>query len=142
MPIPAAPPLTGTATKATGQQVDGIGCNTAEQTLFHIHAHLTIFVNGAARQVPAGIGIPGAQGQRTPAGTFIDSGTRFYWLHTHAADGIIHIESPVQRYLHAGRVVQRMGPAARPGPGRAGHREGDRALQRARLPGQPGGASR
>jgi hypothetical protein len=24
-----------TATKATGQQVDGIGCNTSEQTLFH-----------------------------------------------------------------------------------------------------------
>ena len=97
VPIPAAPPLTGTATKATGQQVDGIGCDTSEQTLFHIHAHLTIFVNGAVRQVPAGIGIPGAQGQRTPNGTFIGSGTCFYWLHTHAADGIVHIESPVQR---------------------------------------------
>ncbi len=28
---------------------------------------------------------------------FIASGTCFYWLHTHAADGIIHIESPVHR---------------------------------------------
>ncbi len=118
MPIPAAPPLTGTATKATGQQVDGIGCNTAEQTLFHIHAHLTIFVNGAARQVPAGIGIPGAQGQRTPAGTFIDSGTRFYWLHTHAADGIIHIESPVQRSYTLGELFNEWGQPL--GPDRAG----------------------
>ena len=25
------------------------------------------------------------------------AGSCFYWLHTHAADGIIHIESPVQR---------------------------------------------
>ena len=83
--------------------MDGIGCDTAEQTLFHIHAHLTVFVNGSARQVPAGIGIPGAQGQNTPTGTFIGSGTCFYWLHTHAADGIIHIESPVQRTYTLGQ---------------------------------------
>src|SRR5690242_5587380 len=61
VPIPNAAPLTGTATKATGQRVDGIGCQTSEQTIFHIHAHLTIFVNGSPRQVPAGIGIPGAK---------------------------------------------------------------------------------
>lgn len=109
VPIPAAPPLTGTATKATGQQVDGIGCDTSEQTLFHIHAHLTIFVNGSARQVPAGIGIPGAQGQSTPTGTFIDSGTCFYWLHTHAADGVIHIESPVQRTYTLGELFNEWG---------------------------------
>ncbi|MGH3126010.1 MAG: hypothetical protein ACRDND_33960, partial [Streptosporangiaceae bacterium] len=109
VPIPAALPLTGTATKATGQQVDGIGCDTSEQTLFHIHAHLTLFVNGSARQVPAAIGIPGAQGQNTPTGTFIDSGTCFYWLHTHAADGIIHIESPVQRTYTLGEFFNEWG---------------------------------
>ena len=97
MPVPAGPALAGTATAATGQPVDGISCQTGEQTLFHIHAHLTIFVNGSARQVPAAIGIPGAQAQATAQGPFIASGTCFYWLHTHAADGIIHIESPVQR---------------------------------------------
>jgi hypothetical protein len=109
VPIPAAPALTGTVTKATGQQVDGIGCDTAEQTLFHIHAHLTVFVNGSARQVPAGIGIPGAQGQNTPTGTFIGSGSCFYWLHTHAADGIIHIESPVQRTYTLGQFFNEWG---------------------------------
>jgi hypothetical protein len=109
VPIPAAAPLTGTATKATGQKVDGIGCDTSEQTLFHIHAHLTIFVNGAARQVPAGIGIPGAQGQNTSTGTFIGSGTCFYWLHTHAADGVIHIESPVQRTYTLGEFFNEWG---------------------------------
>ena len=46
VPIPAAPPLAGTATAATGQPVDGISCQTSEQTVFHIHAHLTVFVNG------------------------------------------------------------------------------------------------
>ena len=109
VPIPAAAPLTGTATKATGQKVDGIGCDTSEQVLFHIHAHLTLFVNGAPRQVPAGIGIPGAQAQSTPQGPFISNGTCFYWLHTHAADGIIHTESPVQRTYTLGDFFDEWG---------------------------------
>ena len=114
VPIPAAAPLAGTATAATGQPVDGISCQTTEQTLFHIHAHLTIFVNGAARQVPAGIGIPGAQATQTAQGPFIETGTCFYWLHTHAADGIIHIESPIQRTFTLGNFFdiwgQPLGP--------------------------------
>ena len=97
VPVPSAPALASTATKATGKTVDGIGCDTTEQLVYHIHAHLTVFVNGAARQIPAAIGIPGAQAENTPTGPFIASGTCFYWLHTHAADGIIHIESPVHR---------------------------------------------
>jgi hypothetical protein len=97
VPIPAAPALAATSPATAGQAIDGIGCDTSEQTLFHIHTHLTIFVNGQQRQVPAGIGIPGAVATQTPQGPFIDSGTCFYWLHTHAADGIIHIESPVKR---------------------------------------------
>ena len=97
VPIPAAAPLASTATAAAGQPVNGISCQTSEQTLFHIHAHLTIFVNGSPRQVPAGIGIPGAQAQNTADGPFVGTGTCFYWLHTHAADGVIHIESPVRR---------------------------------------------
>jgi len=104
VPAPAGPALAGTATGATGKPVDGISCNTSEQLVFHIHAHLTVFVNGAARQVPAGIGIPGAQAQNTPAGPFIATGTCFYWLHTHAADGIIHIESPVHRTFTLGNL--------------------------------------
>jgi hypothetical protein len=97
VPVPPAPALASTATVASGKTVDGISCNSSEQLVYHIHAHLTVFVNGAARQVPAAIGIPGAQAENTPTGPFIASGSCFYWLHTHAADGIIHIESPVHR---------------------------------------------
>ena len=104
VPVPSAPALASTATVANGKTVDGISCDTSEQLVFHIHAHLTVFVNGAARQVPAGIGIPGAQGQNTPTGPYISSGTCFYWLHTHAADGIIHIESPVHRTFTLGNL--------------------------------------
>ena len=115
VPVPAAAPLAGTATAATGQSIDQIGCQTTEQTLFHIHAHLAIFVNGKARQVPAAIGVPGAQAEQTAHGPFIAAGTCFYWLHTHAADGIIHIESPVQRTYTLGDFFdewgQPLGPA-------------------------------
>ena len=115
VPIPNGPALASTATKATGQPVDGIRCDTSEQVLFHIHAHLTVFVNGSPRQVPAGIGIPGAQAQNTPQGTFISNGTCFYWLHTHAADGIIHTESPVRRTFTLGNFFniwgQPLGPS-------------------------------
>jgi hypothetical protein len=109
VPIPAGSPLATTATKSTGGKVDGISCQTNEQTLFHIHAHLTVFVNGSARQIPAGIGIPGARAQHTPQGPFIASGDCFYWLHTHAADGIIHIESPIHRIYTLGDFFDEWG---------------------------------
>jgi hypothetical protein len=102
VPIPYAPSLAGTSGQITGQAIDGIRCNTMEQTLFHIHTHLTIFVKGWPYQVPYGIGIPAAVAAQTPNGKFVQSGKCFYWLHTHAADGIIHIESPVQRNFTLG----------------------------------------
>jgi hypothetical protein len=109
VPVPSGAALASTATAVTGQPKDGISCQTSEQTLFHIHAHLTVFVNGSARQVPAAVGIPGAVSQSTPAGSFVDQGTCFYWLHTHAADGIIHIESPVHRSYTLGNFFDEWG---------------------------------
>jgi hypothetical protein len=123
IPIPSGAALAGTSTAATGQTVDGISCQTAEQTVFHIHAHLTVFVNGSARQIPAAIGIPGAQATQTAQGPFIESGNCFYWLHTHAPDGIIHIESPVQRTYTLGNFFDEWGQSLGPdqvGPAR-GH---------------------
>jgi hypothetical protein len=62
---------------------------------FHIHAHLTIFVHGKAKQIPFGIGIgQPLRGQNTTVGPFVEQGTCFMWLHTHTSDGIIHIEAP------------------------------------------------
>ena len=52
VPIPSAPVLAGTSASTAGQAIDGISCQTSEQTVFHIHTHLTIFVNGQQRQVP------------------------------------------------------------------------------------------
>jgi hypothetical protein len=122
VPIPSAPVLAPTSAATTGQNIDGISCQTSEQTVFHIHTHLTIFVNGQQRQVPAAIGIPGAVAQQTSAGPFVDSGTCFYWLHTHAADGIIHIESPVERTYTLGDFFDEWGQPL--GPDQVGPAKG------------------
>ena len=102
VPVPAVAALADRTSSASGAPVDGIQCLGAEQTLFHIHAHLTLFLGGAARQIPGGIGITHPGVQNTAVGPFVSGGSCFYWLHTHAADGIIHIESPVERTFTLG----------------------------------------
>jgi hypothetical protein len=94
IPIPKGTKLATLSTAATGQPVDGIQCNAGEQTVTHVHTHLTIFVNGEARVIPYGVGVPGYQAVQTPQGPFVETGSCFYWLHTHAEDGILHVESP------------------------------------------------
>jgi hypothetical protein len=92
--IPSGPKLATLTNAAAGQTVDSLRCQAGEQTHVHVHTHLTIFVNGQARVIPYGIGIPGSQAVQTSRGPFVETGSCFYWLHTHANDGIIHVESP------------------------------------------------
>ena len=92
--IPSGPKLATLLNAATGETVDGVQCQTNEQTVTHVHTHLTIFVNGKARVIPYGIGIPGFQAEQTAQGPYVSTGDCFYWLHAHANDGIIHVESP------------------------------------------------
>ena len=98
-----APQLASVDTAATGATVAGIQCGSHEETLFHIHAHVAIMVDGSLRSIPQGIGIaPPRQEEQTSSGPDVVSGSCFYWLHTHTADGIIHIESPLQRTFTLG----------------------------------------
>ena len=60
--------------------IDGIECNTNEFATLHTHTHLDFYVNANHLTVPERIGI-------------LDNKC-LYWLHTHDASGIIHIESP------------------------------------------------
>jgi hypothetical protein len=101
--------------------VDGIQC-LANEVAFHIHAHVTVFDHGVARSIPYGVGIEGPQTMSTPQGIFVDGGTCFYWLHTHAADGIVHIESPVVRTFTLGNFFDVWGQEL--GPGRVGPASG------------------
>ncbi len=73
----------------TGETIDGIHCDQAEGSVFHIHQHLTILAHGKPVEVAGDIGRPVLGGC-------------FYWLHTHDTDGIIHVESPVFRSFTLG----------------------------------------
>lgn len=72
--------------------VDTIACDQLEQTAFHIHAHLSIYIDGKPMPAPANTGIAPYR-------------SCFYWLHTHATDGIIHIEAPSGRSFTLGNFL-------------------------------------
>jgi hypothetical protein len=86
--------LASAATAAQGQAIDGIQCNAAEQVAYHIHTHLAVYVDGVLRPIPPGIGIVTPVAQQTAGGQFDGASRCYYWLHVHAQDGVIHVESP------------------------------------------------
>jgi len=81
VPVHAATPSGGT--------VDGISCDRAEGAVFHIHQHLSIADHGKPIPIPSDVGRPLV----TPC---------LYWLHTHSADGLIHVEAPKFRTFTLG----------------------------------------
>jgi hypothetical protein len=101
VPIEQGAEIAPASTTKTGT-VDGIRCGATEQLAYHIHAHLSIYVNGEPRALPGGIGIPGSQVVQTSEGPVAEGGQCIYWLHTHAPDGIIHVESPTERIYTLG----------------------------------------
>jgi hypothetical protein len=107
--------LARTSSTLSGQTIDGISSNNTEQLVFHIHAHLAMYVNGTQKLLPYGIGIvPPYQLQSTPVGPFVGGGSKFYWLHTHDESGVVHIESPTQETFTLGQFfdewMQPLGP--------------------------------
>ena len=107
VPIPKGSVLANVQPVKPGQTIAGVTCQPVEKIAFHTHAHLTVFAGGKAYQVPYGIGIgPPLQGQNTPSGALVGSGSCFMWLHTHASDGIIHIEAPKTMSLTLGQFFR------------------------------------
>ena len=100
--------LAAASTTASGAPVGAMTCQTAahEVVNYHVHVHLEIFVDGRPVELPAGIGITAPATILTyPTGQFYDVGAHdcLYWLHTHVADGIIHVESPVKEVFTLGQ---------------------------------------
>jgi hypothetical protein len=95
--IETGTPLAGLSKEATGQTIDGVQCGAEEQVAYHIHSHLAVYVDGVLRPIPLGIGIVGLQVQQTNGSSFASATKCYYWLHTHADDGIIHVESPTTK---------------------------------------------
>jgi hypothetical protein len=100
VPVPRAPTLAAASSLARpGRSVDGIKCQFNEKLVFHVHVHITLFVRGKARALPAGIGVwPPIGPQNYRHGQFgLTPGTCLSWLSTRYADGLVHVESPVRR---------------------------------------------
>lgn len=118
--VETGPALAPASTAADGMPVDGIQCDAAEQVAYHIHSHLLVFVNGEPRSLPYGIGLVEPVVQKTGPYSFASANRCYYWLHVHAGDGIIHIESPTQQAYTLGQFfalwrqplnMQTVGPA-------------------------------
>lgn len=84
----AAPEVPDTPAGAPAA-IDGIPCNSMEGRVLHIHAHLEVFVYGKPIRIPNNVGHP-------------ETVDCYYWLHTHTANGLIHVESPYKRTFTLG----------------------------------------
>jgi hypothetical protein len=107
VPIQNVPDLAPASTTASGSPVDGITCRKSmdQSEKFHIHDLVNIFVNGQPRRLPAGAGIAAPTlPEHLTTGLFMENSPEgcLYWLHVHANDGILHIESPVKRSFTLG----------------------------------------
>lgn len=102
-----------TAEGGDGSPVDGIECGQGmEAPNYHIHVHLSLYVNGEQLAIPRGIGVKDPQ----VAGAFVIAGSCFYWLHTHDATGIIHVEPPTAIEANLGQLFDVWGqPLSRTG---------------------------
>jgi hypothetical protein len=99
----------------------GLEPTTREFLDFHVHAHLDVFVNGSAVEVPGGIGIniedPAVQTTQTdlgPAYGGIDPPCAqpcISPLHTHGPDGVLHTESAVDQPNTLGQFFTEWGVA-------------------------------
>lgn len=102
IPIEGGPLLASPLTSAQGEAVDGIQCQPGEKVVYHIHSHLQVYVNGQPRALPPAIGMVRPGYEKTTRGFFFGALGCYYWLHVHAQDGIIHIESPSVRVYTLG----------------------------------------
>ena len=85
-------PSGDTATGGQGASVSGVPCGPVDET-FHIHSHVSIFMNGTALAMPASIGI-------------LSNATTncHYYIHTHDLSGKIHVEGPAPATFTLGQL--------------------------------------
>jgi hypothetical protein len=81
-------PAGNTASGGQGGEVSGIRC--IDTIARHFHAHVSFFFEGEQIAIPAAIGITDPMIRDG----YVVAGDCYYWLHTHDASGVIHIEPP------------------------------------------------
>jgi hypothetical protein len=80
-----------------GQTVNGVACDTLPPVV-HVHSHLTLIADSVQRAIPLAVGTV----DPFIVQNFVVAARCFYWLHTHDASGIIHLEAPVTTPLTLG----------------------------------------
>jgi len=83
-----------TAEGASGDPVQGLNCEINMDETYHVHTHLSIFLNGEALAIPPEIGIV-----ETRPGV-----NCFYSIHTHDKSGKIHVEAPAPGLFTLGQL--------------------------------------
>jgi hypothetical protein len=97
----------------------GVDAARKEFFEYHIHAHLDVFVNGEAEEVPAALGIdtkdPGVKRFDEPDGSVGWGGITMCErpcispLHTHDATGVVHVEAPTRQDFRLGQLFTEWG---------------------------------
>ena len=97
----------------------GLEPERKESLIFHVHAHLDVFVNGERVEVPAGIGInisdPGVQHGTLDDGSDAYGGIKLCDepcispVHTHDNTGVVHTESAFHQLNRLGQFFTEWG---------------------------------
>jgi hypothetical protein len=81
-----------------GNTIDGIPCQTTMPNTYHVHAFVGMYVNGVEYALPDAIGMDHALGDQYDkySGWYNQEiyAICFYYVHTHDASGMVHLESP------------------------------------------------
>lgn len=85
-----------TSSGGQGQTVDGMPCASTMPNTYHVHSFAGIIINGRQLALPDGIGMknPGADGTYAGAPNWTEYASCYYYIHTHDASGVFHVESP------------------------------------------------
>jgi hypothetical protein len=78
-----------------GAPVDGLTCEMNMVETYHVHTHLSVFLDGQQIAVPGQIGIVPQPG----------GGHCFYNLHTHDKSGKLHVEAPAPGTFTLGQIM-------------------------------------
>ncbi|HTU80630.1 MAG TPA: hypothetical protein VMF61_00785 [Candidatus Acidoferrales bacterium] len=93
-----------------GQKVGAITCDKVEHIAnYHVHYYVGLLVNGKQIAIPMAIGIMHPEPARNGYISKTQPTGCWYWIHTHDASGMMHIEDP--RSLPPSDVLFKFGAA-------------------------------
>jgi hypothetical protein len=96
---PAGPAVT---TSRLAPPIGAITCDPVDHRNAPVAVHLTILVDGEARDILANVGSYNALVAYPSSGPVVTKADCYYWLHTGQADGVVHADPPAPRAFTLG----------------------------------------